>query len=270
MARITNENEKLIYLNKRRRKARVKRRLIFIGLVLSVILCVVFFAPIFSIDKFVIEGNEVVSNEEILSATGASVGDNMFLTNMRGLKADVEKIPYVRSAKIVGSLKTPTDENPAGGWGNCSLRIEIEEETPYLYIISESGYIYLNSEGRILEITNITKEGINLKLITPLRDDFEVGDNYFKNDKNNLGKYIAIIKEIEDNNMMEGVRDIIIDSNGDISVHIKALNVVFGTAENLDYKMNMVIQAITELGENPRGTLDVTRGSKIYYSTDSE
>ena len=119
---------------------------------IAMVLCILFL-PAFRVKTVNIEGNVVLSDEEILSMTGLSYGDhilsgvsgNIFdllsLNYGKTEQAIMEKNPYVESITI--SVKIPS-----------TINIEIKERQRIAYIKTADGYLAIDRDGIVLELSS--------------------------------------------------------------------------------------------------------------------
>ena len=119
---------------------------------IAMVLCILFL-PAFRVKTVNIEGNVVLSDEEILSMTGLSYGDhilsgvsgNIFdllsLNYGKTEQAIMEKNPYVESITI--SVKIPS-----------TINIEIKERQKIAYIKTADGYLAIDRDGIVLELSS--------------------------------------------------------------------------------------------------------------------
>lgn len=119
---------------------------------ITMVLCILFL-PAFRVKTVNIEGNVVLSDEEILNMTGLSYGDhilsgvsgNIFdllsLNYGKTEQAIMEKNPYVESITI--SVKIPS-----------TINIEIKERQKIAYIKTADGYLAIDRDGIVLELSS--------------------------------------------------------------------------------------------------------------------
>ena len=124
-----------------------------LGLAFIVMVLCVIFLPAFRVKTVNIEGNVVLTDEEILSMTGLAYGDhilsgvsgNVFdllsLNYGKTEQAIMAKNPYVESITI--SVKIPSTVN-----------IEIKERQKIAYIKTADGYLAIDRDGIVLELSS--------------------------------------------------------------------------------------------------------------------
>jgi len=124
-----------------------------LGLAFVVMVLCIIFLPAFRVKTVNIEGNVVLSDEEILSMTGLTYGDhilsgvsgNVFdllsLNYGKTEQAIMAKNPYVESITI--SVKIPS-----------TINIEIKERQKIAYIKTADGYLAIDRDGIVLELSS--------------------------------------------------------------------------------------------------------------------
>ncbi len=107
------------------------------AVVAAVVLCVAIF---FKVGTITVTGNARYTADEIASASGIAVGDNMLMVNRSAASAQVlAKLPYVTSAQVARTLPN-------------KVEITVEECAAAAVVLDESGLGWLIApDGRILE-----------------------------------------------------------------------------------------------------------------------
>ncbi|MGN0520131.1 MAG: cell division protein FtsQ/DivIB [Candidatus Fimenecus sp.] len=142
-AREPLSNDERRRLRAERAKKRRRRRNLIIGSLLTVliltvgiILCLTVF---FNIANIEVNGDEIYNTEQIIEASGITVGENMFLTSTKDAAAAIEKtLPYVEKAEIKRSL-------------SCTVTITVTKATASAALAEGDAYILLNASGKVLE-----------------------------------------------------------------------------------------------------------------------
>lgn len=127
--------------NTRRRKNQRKKLIIraVLGsafLIAAIILVLIMF---FNINKITVTGDIVYSEEEIVSASGVKIGDNLiFISGKKINQILSEKLPYIGEVKIKRHL-------PA------TLEIIVTKTTATYAVYTEGAYALLDCNGKVLE-----------------------------------------------------------------------------------------------------------------------
>ncbi|HHW62080.1 MAG TPA: FtsQ-type POTRA domain-containing protein [Syntrophomonadaceae bacterium] len=105
--------------------------LLLIGLV-----CIFLFlhSSIFNITQFKVQGNKLVSEDEILALAGVKKGENIFRVNKILTARSVEVHPMIKKAEIKRQLPS-------------TLLIEVEERRVWAMIPFQGMFLYVDDEG---------------------------------------------------------------------------------------------------------------------------
>lgn len=79
------------------------RRLVIVFFI-TLFLILFFQSSISKISQIQVEGNELVSAEEIIAASGARIGDNFFTMGTSAVQVNVQKHPFIESAEVAKSF----------------------------------------------------------------------------------------------------------------------------------------------------------------------
>ncbi len=124
-------------------KRRRRRRRILLGVLLSAVLlaagvtlCLTVF---FKISAVTVTGDEVYTPEQIVEASGVTLGENLFLLRTKDVAAQIETtLPYVETAEISRSL-------------SCAVTIHVTKASPAAALDNGDSYTLLSASGKVLE-----------------------------------------------------------------------------------------------------------------------
>lgn len=162
---------------------------------IAMVLCILFL-PAFRVKTVNIEGNVVLSDEEILNMTGLSYGDhilsgvsgNIFdllsLNYGKTEQAIMEKNPYVESITI--SVKIPS-----------TINIEIKERQKIAYIKTADGYLAIDRDGIVLELSSADNASDVRPVICGMEiDSAKLGEKLTIKNMNSFKKAIIVMGAI--------------------------------------------------------------------------
>lgn len=138
--KIKNNNKKIN--NKKLNRIIKCTSFIVLGIVLLIFLMV---SPIFNIENIEIEGNSILSNEKIISLSEIHIDENIFRINKMLVKEKIKSNAYVESVEI--SRKLPN-----------TIQIQIKERKVKYMLEYADGYVYVNSQGYMIDISKDKKE----------------------------------------------------------------------------------------------------------------
>lgn len=174
-----------------RRKRRTRRKRRFLIVTILILLVALAIGSVIFIDKngyadietIVVEGNSHYDTVAVLKQSGAVTGVGMISLRTGSMVDALEKLPYVKSAKIVKNYPH-------------TLKIVLEERTAEYAVYVGGYYIYLDNELFMLEKSN---DASGLKVIEGFPPQkLAIGEQFTTSDNRNFenAKEIAdIIKE---------------------------------------------------------------------------
>lgn len=144
-------------MRQRKRRAKkqmpiyVKGLIIFLVIIAFGIGVCMFCLPTFRVTEVYSEGNQRISKEEIVAVAEVSLGKNVLLQNLSGIKNRVAQMPMVEEVKV---RRVFPDK----------IKIWIQERVPAAYLYDgENSCTVIDIKGRILEI-------IEGKAVTELKE----------------------------------------------------------------------------------------------------
>lgn len=221
----------------RRRKA--NRRLIFLlSLFFLLIACVVYFqSPLSHIHSIKVDGNQSISEEEMLVASGLRIGDNIWKVNKKEATKKIKELPEIKSAEI--SYKFPN-----------KLEIIVKEFKTIAYVEKENKFYPILENGIRLD-----KE-INSNLHSPILIGFtenEVLDELAAQLQQIPSEIVNSISEIKYEPKETDKYRIILYMNDGFEVHATMMTF----AEKMTYYPSIVSQLDPEI----KGVIDFEVGS---------
>ncbi len=132
-----NSEKKKKKKKKKRKKKHYMLRLVLI-LAAAAVFILLLRSPLFTISVIEVEGNQLMSDEEIIEMAGVSIGDNLFAVSSREVKSKLKKNVYIASAKIDRQIPD-------------TYVIKIEEKIPTLAVKYKSKYVIMDDEGRAID-----------------------------------------------------------------------------------------------------------------------
>lgn len=124
---------------KRKRRIFILKCIALCILLITLILCAMF-SPLFNIKTIQVRGNQKITENEIISLSQIAIEQNTFQLNKRKIKRQIKQNAYIEDVKIIRTLPS-------------TIIIQVEEREPAYLLEYAGGYIYLDKQGYILEIT---------------------------------------------------------------------------------------------------------------------
>ncbi|PLR77481.1 cell division protein FtsQ [Bacillus sp. V3-13] len=146
---------------KQQRRRKANRRLIFLlMLFFSLIVCVVYFqSPLSHVKKITVSGNELYSQEDLISLSKLSSKTNIWKVDSKSIEGKLSELPEIESVDV--SIQIPN-----------SVLIKVKEHSRIAYVANETSYLPVLDNGFIVK----QKETTGLPVNAPILSGFAEGD----------------------------------------------------------------------------------------------
>ena len=143
--------------NNHRKMERKLRTVILVILVISIGTAIgLVFTPLFHVQEAWCEGNNRVSQEEILSVAQVELGKNIFAQSLSGIRKRVEQVSMVEEAKVRRIFPN-------------KIKIWVRECVPTGYIHTDDKLVLVDMNGKVLDIVDDGRVKDMLMVYTPQR-----------------------------------------------------------------------------------------------------
>lgn len=239
-----------------RRRAKLIRRGISLGLLAVIFLCIIiFFTPLFNIQSVQISGNSVIETAELEQRLSGTVGSNLFLTRRSSIENIVMSFAYADKVSVKRRLFPP------------SVSIEITECIPVAYLLYNNSFVTVDINGKILEVSDKKAE---LPELSGLRlTSANIGEIISLDDNSKLKTVISVLESFRKSGLISGVTVISFEDIDNITFNYEnRIDGICGPYVDFSRKLSLFREAITsnKLTENSRGTIDLTKTGKAVYT----
>lgn len=244
----------------RKMKRRQKKQLALLTVIIMIasIGAIMLLTPGFNIKKIEVYGNSALKDEEIISASGITGGINIFSASLKEAKDNLSAMGYVENVKIKRSLPS-------------TVKITVVEEVGVAYLAAEDGYVIITADGRCVDITDgmsgekgekKTASIPNLPIVKGMKNvKYKVGKKITSEDGRQLQALTACLHEFAKYGYVFEMREIDVTNITDIKFYYRTKNlcVTVGSDEKVGYKMECFGPILKELGDNPKGYINLER-----------
>ena len=215
------------------------------GAVLAVV--IIMLSPLFDIKSINVTEMVAYSKSEICDAGDIKEGENLFLTALTA-GGRLEKDPYFKNVDI--SISLPS-----------TLNVNVEERRVRGYISYMGSYLYIDEYGLVMDSRTNFKE--NLPVFTGLEfSKFKVGEVLEVEREEILETVVELTQIFTLYDALEKVDSVDVKDTENITVTAGGVKVRLGQREDLDQKIRTMKEILAQLGEEERGTLDISDLSK--------
>lgn len=170
-------------------KKQIKRRKVILKLIKWTCLIAIIFgvglyiimSPLFDVKKITVNTDGNINEQEIISLAAISLNENIFKFTKKQITSNIKENAYVD--EVVIKRKLPDE-----------VQITIKERIPTLMITYGNSYVYINSQGYMLEISSEYK---NLPILIGIKTEDELVEPGKRLCNEDLQKLTTVLKIIE-------------------------------------------------------------------------
>lgn len=244
---------------KRIRRVKHKgRALLAVLIILGVITCVALSLTVFfPITEFTVTGNVTSYYDEgIINASGIKMGDNLFAFSSSSVQRKIsEAFPYIESVKVKRSL-------------SGRITLECTEAYDFLSLpLNDGTYLVLSPNLKIVEIATSNQKGFaEIYGLNP--SAAKTGGKLSSASENGTTYLEYVVNAANEYGMLDKLSAVDVADKLNLSlVYDNRFYVMIGTANQIDYKMKMLNQIVTEnIADTESGYIDVSVPGKATYN----
>jgi len=198
---------------------------------------IIFFllTPLFNISNITVSGNSRLSSEQIINSSGIEEGKNTFKLNKKEVIDNIKKDSYVDSVKITRKLPS-------------TVNIQIVERQAAFSIQYIGGYIYIDNQGYLLEISKDTiVYPIIINAKTP-EDKLEIGTRLVNEDLDSLQTVLKIAETLKSNNFYSELTTIDVANKDNYVLYLNSEDkyIEIGNGSDISNKMPYIKRILSE------------------------
>lgn len=241
----------------KRKKRRKKHYFLrFLGLVAAGAAVYLFLtSSIFSVDSIKVEGNTLMSDDEIIALSGVSRGDNMFQQTSRKVKKALLENQYIADVKIQRELP------------NIYI-ISITERVPVMAVARSGAYVILDEEGVAVDEADST---MHATLVTGLTiNDCALGEVPEFNDSARFREASILIRKVNNSGMF--FKKLEVTDNLDFKGYVTDTLIITGSGEDIADNLENIKAVLYDLNQKGirRGLVTVGNDNYISFSPITE
>lgn len=236
--------DELDFYQKPKRKKGIDQKIVIAAILAVVVFACVLFSPVFAVKEIKAEGIDHFTTSQLCEMIGLSSGDNLFLFSKGKAEKILEESPYIAEAKL--SRKMPN-----------TMLIQVKERKVRGYVPYMGSYLYIDEEGRVLEVQSAYHEA--LPLVKGLFfDSFTEGQILPVKNPKKLEIMLRISQMMEKYELLDLVVEIDVSNPDDIYAYVNQVQIHLGNMENGDMKMKYMQEIMKTIPEEDRGILDLS------------
>lgn len=225
---------RLTRVQKKRMRQRRFLRIILLISIITFVFIFIFRSNFFIINTINVDGNYIISNEEIINTSRIDIGSHIFNYNKGKAEERISSFPYIKEVNIKRKLPK-------------TVEIQIKERTVYVQFNYLSSYILVDNEGYILEIKEDKVEDI------PVFANFHIEDYMRENilEEEGIENLESFIVDNDNEPVMDKIDEISYEDDYNINISLKnGINVAFGPLNNVKYRLSLLNDILIHIEEN--------------------
>lgn len=245
--------------NTKRRNSAIYRRIhtrniFLIALVIIVLLVVCLFTPVFSIKTIYVTGNEMLTDEQVIKASGIDVGENLFLANTKKAEKNIGSLGYIEDVSVNRKF-----------WSD--IHIKVRECTETAYIAFSGNYVGIDENAKVLSITKSAKLKPKKTVISGFAlKKAEKGEKAEAKDSKKDEILKEILSSLKDEKLISKTKKIDLSDKDKLKLVLSSdTSVILGSDDQINYKVKCLRAVLKELGEIRGGKINVTDPSNVIY-----
>ena len=232
--------------NKKPKKKNIKLKIIkwiFLLAILATAIILFMLSSVFNITNITVTSNNKISEQEIISLSGLTKNENMFKISNQKVKEAVKQNPYIENVKITKTI-------------SGTVNLEITERVATYMLKFANGYVYINNQGYMLEIS---QEPLELPIISGFKtptENIKEGNRLIVEDLKELENIIKIVETAKTTSVGAIISEIDISDPTNYKIIIPSENktVEFGELTNINIKI-LKVEYIIEQEKGKQGEI---------------
>lgn len=182
-------------------------KFIFTVLIIVVAIILVFVSGVFNISEIIVENNRNISEQQIISFSQIENGMNIFSISKEDVINNVKENSYVENVQFKRCFPD-------------KIKLIVEERELEYVVQFADGYIYINRQGYILEISAVKPD---VPVIFGFSTDFsniQPNERLNENDLHKMNMVIKIMNTAENNNIKNLITSIDVSDEKNYTIYL--------------------------------------------------
>ena len=260
--KIENNPKPVNNINKKKKRKKKKNKKVIIARIITIqilILIIAIFAilsPIFNITKIVVDGENKITKDTIISLSGIEEGNNIFKVSINKAINNIKENPYINKAEIKRILPG-------------TVQIVVKERTVAYQIKVIDSYVYIDYQGYILEESTKNDDVPIVEGLSTEQETLLNGKRVINKDIENLRIMQKIMNVAKSEEIAKNISKIKIE-NGEYILELSKDKKTVYLGDGSDIRNKMVyLRAILEKEKGNKGKIFLNgilnNGFKPYF-----
>lgn len=223
--------KKTTRVERKRRRKRILFNIILLILFTSIFATFALKSDLFNISEINIDGNNKLTKNTIESASGITVGENIFKIKLGNSEKDIKKLSYIKDVNI--KRKFPS-----------TININITEREEVVQFKNISSYVLVDIEGYVLDFKDTKDE--NLPILNGFNINVLPSENIFDIEYGNELK--NLINDEANIEILKNFSEINFESYDNINIILNnGIVIAFGPLDDVKYKLRYLNEILKDI-----------------------
>lgn len=239
----------------RLRRQRIKAAVTFL-LIVVVIMILLFMTPIFSVKRIVLNGNSLITKEQIEVQIKDFVGDNLFRLRTASVEKKMKEIPLISNVVVEKKAIPP------------SLIINIAETKPSAYLLSGNNIVVVDAALKVLDDMNSFDTNTIPSISGISVPGYKLNETIQVDSEEKADILREMLAVFSNTGLTEYIKYISVDDLSDIRFNYdNRIEALCGSQLELERKIRMFAEAIRTDTMSPEaiGTMDLSVLGQATY-----
>ena len=246
-----NKQEEERAKKKKKRILKLVKWLTILGILAGTI---IFFllSPLFNILEIKVVGNQKITSEKIINMSGIVVNENAFKIDIKQAIANILQEPYIEKVEIKRVLPS-------------TIEIQVKERQATFMLEFANGYVYINNQGYMLEISEEKLEiPIITGYVTPV-ENIVPGNRLQTEDLKKMETVLKIMETAKSNEIEKMITkiDISDEKNYTLILEGEGKTAYLGDASNINTRIQY-LKLVIEKEQGKRGEVFINKDGAIF------
>lgn len=223
------------------------RFLTMVAIVVAVVACLTLF---FQVSEITVTGNHIYSEEQVIDASGISMGDNLVaVKKANSASLIMSTLPFVESVHIARNLP------------NGIVITVSESDVTFAFRAQNETYYLMNTQGKVIQEipTANAPDYPNVEGLTVAEPTIGVDIYVAEEEAENESAALSLMQLLNEYGIAGSITTLDVSKAYDIRLQYGSqYEILLGGNDNLQYKVEYLIAVLAELGENQSGVIDLT------------
>lgn len=212
----------------------------------------------FRVSELAVTGAGRYSEQEIIEASGIEQGDNLMLINREAVERRIQsKLLYIGEVQVKRQLPT-------------TIAIAVEESGGIAILETDGGLWLVDKSARLLEPCPQGERNKYMRIIglSAVKPEAGVGISTPEEEKPNAALLQALLEAVAAAGLQADIATLDVQNpvNAEMDYLDGRFRVKLGSRDNLDYKLELLLEVVEKLEPGDRGIIDLSQDKRAQFS----